>query len=200
MTKEEWIAALRLSHMWGFHNVRVKAIEMLEGNAASLDMIERLKLANELHITQWIRPSYQHLMTRDRELKLDEVPWLGPDFVRKVTKAREERTKLFLLRVLGREVIVLCPTCKKQSLQLKAGVLAPSPERTQPGPEAKAEPGDSVPWMLQCVPASNHQYYYHQRGEWTLEELVRETYKGTSADSLMRADVDILVDKFLPIS
>ncbi|KLO04620.1 hypothetical protein SCHPADRAFT_896892 [Schizopora paradoxa] len=73
LRKEDWIAALRLSHMWNLENVRKKAIEVLESDA-TLGMIQRLKLANEFQITNWIRPAHRYLVMRTEDLKLTEVP------------------------------------------------------------------------------------------------------------------------------
>ncbi|KLO04619.1 hypothetical protein SCHPADRAFT_809294, partial [Schizopora paradoxa] len=73
---KDWIAALRLSHMWDLENVRKKAIDVLEGDAM-LGMLQRLELANEFQITTWIRPAYQYLLTRTEELNVTEVSWMG---------------------------------------------------------------------------------------------------------------------------
>ncbi len=76
MSNSCWISALRLSHIWGFAIVRAKVIAVLRGS--TLGMIQRLNLANEFQITEWIRPAYQHLLTREESLKESDVPWLGP--------------------------------------------------------------------------------------------------------------------------
>ncbi|KLO04617.1 hypothetical protein SCHPADRAFT_947573 [Schizopora paradoxa] len=49
MNKERWIAVLRLSHLWNFEGVRLKAIEALVKEPA-LVHLERLKLAREFLI------------------------------------------------------------------------------------------------------------------------------------------------------
>ncbi len=66
---------------------------MLEADA-TVDMIQKLKLANECQITSWVLPAYRYLLTRNEELKETEVPWLGVDFVQKVAKAREDANEV----------------------------------------------------------------------------------------------------------
>jgi len=197
MTKDEWIAALRLSHMWGFEIVRTKAIEMLEADA-TVNMIQKLKLANECQITKWVRPAYQYLLTRKEELKETEVPWLGVDFVQKVAKAREERTKLYLLRVLSCDLsLPLCPTCRQGTLKLDD--FAKSSEPPQPG---SGHQEASKTWTLRCststVPGANH--YSYSINSWTLEELMHLEYAKVSTYPLIKGDVERLIDRFLPIS
>jgi len=166
MTKDGWIAALRLSHMWGFEIVRTKAIEMLEADA-TVDMIQRLKLANEYQVTSWIRPAYQYLVTRDVELKETEVPWLGVEFVQKVTKAREERSKSYLLRVLSRDMsLPNCPSCGQGTLKLDD--FTKSSELPQAG---SGHQGASVKWTLRC--SSYRHPSSSPKRSWTLEELMR---------------------------
>lgn len=201
MTNEEWIATLRLSHMWGFESVRNKSIEMLEGYA-TVGMIQRLKLANEFEITSWIRPAYQYLMTRAEDLKVSDVPWLGPDFVQRVTKAREERTKLFLLRILSRDIVIpQCPTCRKGLLKLDDS-MKPS------GPQAGPSQLDSVKWTFRCndltSPLHGRLSVFNNvplKASWTLEELVLSASLCTQepVNSLMKKDVGRLIDTFLPV-
>jgi len=175
MTTDAWISALHLSHMWGFENVRTKVIQVIEANA-TVGMIQRLKLANDFQITSWIRPAYQFLMTRNEELNLFEVPWLGVEFVQKVTKAREERTRLFLLRVLSRGIpLPPCPTYGQGALQLEDFPKSPQQPQAVSGRQLE---GDSANWTLQCRKRENHPTGSVQvvKYSWTPEELMRVEY------------------------
>jgi len=179
--------------MWGFESVRIKAIGALEADA-TVDMIERLKLANEFQITNWIRPAYQYLMTRVEELKEIEVPWLGDDFVQNVTKAREERRKLYLLRVLSRDLsLPRCPSCAHETLKLND--FTKSSDHPQAG---SGHRGSSMKWTLQCGGQYHRNTYPLMRYSWTFEELVHVEYAKTSTNPLMGEDVDRLIDLFFP--
>lgn len=168
-------------------------IAVLRGS--TLGMIQRLNLANEFQITEWIRPAYQHLLTREESLKESDVPWLGPEFVANVTKAREERLKLFILRVLGRNVsLPNCPTCGKETLKFE--VLEKSREQLQAG-SSPNQHGDSVKWALRCEGSYHSSYYSNGKHSWSLEELMEIEYNKTSA---LKQDVDRLIDEFIPIS
>ncbi|KLO04673.1 hypothetical protein SCHPADRAFT_1003234 [Schizopora paradoxa] len=208
LQKKDWIAALRLSHMWDVENVRKKSIKVLEGDA-TVDMLQKLKLANELQITSWVRPAYQYLLTRAEDTKSSEVDWLDLDFTQRVARAREERTKLFLLRIWSQEIgIPVCPSCGEARLKLQESVR---PKESSPKGESNRQV-EPLKWYFKCNGSSTSLHlrnYVIQnrvsghilRGSWTVEELVDSVYKSAHASvkSLMDKDVDLLIDRFLPM-
>jgi len=180
LDKQRWVAVLRLSHMWSFDQVHTKAIEVLD-NDCTLDVLERLQLAHEFLIRHWVRPAYRLLLTRDEALTEAEIPWLGPQFVASMTKAREERIKLFLLRVIGGEVPI--PNCC-----LKCGRLgAMRVTFTKLDTTVISTP------TLRCL-------FSCPGGDFTLEQVLRDSknLRSKAPSSVIDGDLDRLIDRFLP--
>jgi len=121
LQRQDRVAVLHLAHMWGFENVRQTAIYVLERDAEVIrNPLERLRLAHKFHIDDWVPQAYRELIIRLQSLSAEEVPWLSPDFVQNMAKAREERTKLFLARIISRDINApTCPGCdSKGTLRL----------------------------------------------------------------------------------
>ncbi len=171
--------------MWGFDEVRIKAIQALHVDS-TLDMLERLKLGHEFLLRDWARLAYRHLLTRDEELIQSEVPWLPSDFVANIALARRKRTEIFFLRVLGGEIPLpdRCLECGDP------GTLRMSFENEQ-------TPLTSIPMgtiaKLHCISPPCHG------SSFTIEQVLRRSKNVQTGKSVLVAegDLDRLIDAFL---
>jgi len=170
---QHWVAVLRLAHMWGFDNVRKKAIEVLEADEElSKNTLERLKLALEFTIQNWIRSAYGDLIKRDLPLTEDEAPWLAPDIVQNVNKARDEFIKVFLARILGRSIEL--PYCR-----CGRGLQFVSNQGSTPSL-----------YYLSCG------YSFCGR-KLCVEEAVRASFDTPKGNILAKGDLDRIIHRFL---
>jgi len=163
--------------MWSFDEVRAKAIEALDKDS-TLGVLERLKFAHEFLIKDWVRPAYRLFLTRDEALTEEEVPWLGSDFVAKVTKAREERIKLFFMRIISGEILTpnSCPKCGRQgSMRVLLSTATPT---------------------FSCVVGLCSGL----GTGFTLEQVLRDSknWRQKASSSIIEGDLDRLIDRFLP--
>ncbi|KAF5379189.1 hypothetical protein D9615_006037 [Tricholomella constricta] len=70
MSKDGWIAVLRLSSMWEMDKVRELAITNL--TSSGMGSVEKIVLAKEFHVPQWLRSGYQELVNRQEMLSMEE--------------------------------------------------------------------------------------------------------------------------------
>ncbi|KAI0031542.1 hypothetical protein K488DRAFT_38514, partial [Vararia minispora EC-137] len=66
---EDWIAVLRLATSWRFTTCRQLALSVLD---TRLDPPEKLALAHELGITDWVQPAWVSLCIRKEPLTVAE--------------------------------------------------------------------------------------------------------------------------------
>jgi len=180
LEKQHWIAVLRLAHMWGFDNVRKKAVEMLgKDSELSQNTLERLKLANEFFIDDWIRQACRELITRDKALSQEEAPWLGPDFLQNMAKAREERTKAFLARIISREVDVPnCPSCNREGT-LRIGLSFGF---------------ETLPYFICYDPFCARP---NSTRTYSLEQIMCQSVSARTKGTLITKDLDMIISKYL---
>jgi len=180
LEQKHWVSVLRLAHMWGFENVRKKAIEVLAKDAElSRNTLERLRLAHKFHIDDWVCPAYRELLTRDKPLLAEEVPWLGSDFVQSMAKAREERTKLFLARIISRDIDVPnCPHCNGEGfLRLNFDSDFPSTQS----------------FYMRC----SSGFCLRAKRRYSLEQVMLQSTSSRAKVTLITGDLDAIISKFL---
>lgn len=87
LTIDEWTSVLRLSTMWEITGVRELAITRL--TALPVDPVEKVVLARECHVEEWLVPALSHFVQRALPLGKREVDELGIDTVLKLAEIRE---------------------------------------------------------------------------------------------------------------
>ncbi|TDL18868.1 hypothetical protein BD410DRAFT_774612 [Rickenella mellea] len=91
LQKKELIAALALSTMWEFKQIREVAILQLERLLS--DVVERIILGQKYDVGAWILPAYTELAKRLLPPTVEEASRLGMEFTFKMIQAREKVIK-----------------------------------------------------------------------------------------------------------
>jgi len=91
MPKEGWISVLRLATMWEMDKVRGLAISQLTN--AGMGSVEKIVLAKELHVPQWLRSGYQELVDRDEVPSMEDSDRIGYPSAIRVFHVREDRLR-----------------------------------------------------------------------------------------------------------
>ncbi|KAF8812867.1 hypothetical protein BYT27DRAFT_6401332 [Phlegmacium glaucopus] len=74
---DEWVGVLNLATMWSFQDIREKAIVQLSDLIKQKKVLERISLAREYRVAQWLRDGYLEL-AQNRPLEFDELRPAGP--------------------------------------------------------------------------------------------------------------------------
>lgn len=85
---DEWVAILRLAHMWKITEIRTLAIVNLE-RFISLPVIQKVELTHEFDIQDWYMSAYKALVKRSGALSVEEATKLGFEFAIKLAGTRE---------------------------------------------------------------------------------------------------------------
>jgi hypothetical protein len=88
MTKDEWISVLKLSTQWRFIDARNLAIQQLRSRP-DLEDVERIQLAQQYDIADWLRMGYIHLVQRKGGISQDEARKIGWETAFHLCQARE---------------------------------------------------------------------------------------------------------------
>ena len=86
-----WSAALNLSTMWEFQEIRDKAIKELDGMLRTLP-IQKISKGIEYHVQRWLLDGYGELIRREEKLLEAEAKELGFETAWKIGQVREETT------------------------------------------------------------------------------------------------------------
>ena len=86
-----WSAALNLSTMWEFQEIRDKAIKELDGMLRTLP-IQKISKGIEYHVQRWLLDGYGELIRREGRLSEAEARELGFETAWKIGQVREETT------------------------------------------------------------------------------------------------------------
>ena len=81
-----WSAALKLSTMWGFQEIRDKAILELDGMLP----IQKISMGIEYRVQKWLLDGYGELIRREENLLEAEARELGFETAWRIGKVREE--------------------------------------------------------------------------------------------------------------
>ncbi|KAG6328814.1 hypothetical protein ID866_10276 [Astraeus odoratus] len=84
---EEWTSVLKLSTTWDFKAVRQAAIDVL--NVSQIGPVDRVVLARQYDIKDWLLPALNHLAQRPEPTSLEEAGRMGIDFALKLASVRE---------------------------------------------------------------------------------------------------------------
>ncbi|KAJ7812017.1 hypothetical protein B0H14DRAFT_2858385 [Mycena olivaceomarginata] len=89
MTKDEWISVLKLSTQWRFIDARNLAIQQLHSRP-DLEGVERIQLAQQYDVADWLRMGYIHLVQREHGMSQDEARKIGWEIAFHLCQAREQ--------------------------------------------------------------------------------------------------------------
>lgn len=85
MDARDWIDVLRVGTQWGLLELHQIAMTHLK---SGVEVVEKIHLAIELKITKWLPEGYRELVTRDKEISLDEEERLGWETTSKLFRLR----------------------------------------------------------------------------------------------------------------
>ncbi|KAG8852246.1 hypothetical protein FRB96_008892 [Tulasnella sp. 330] len=89
LTYDHWAAILRLATLWRFSVVRSLAIDQISTRYAGRDPLERLELAMNCQVKQWVHPIFVQLCKRSDCLSSQEAERLGVLRFAAITRIRE---------------------------------------------------------------------------------------------------------------
>ncbi|KAG8967794.1 hypothetical protein FRC05_001890 [Tulasnella sp. 425] len=75
LSLKQWSEALHLATSWGFEHLRTYIIQILDSLAQ--DPLDRIQIADECGLTEWLHPAYAKLCARDAPLTAEEGRRLG---------------------------------------------------------------------------------------------------------------------------
>lgn len=88
MDETAWSSVLKLSTMWGFAEIRKLAITVLSD--IKMDPIEKVLLARQNRIPEWLLAAYQELVNRELVISLEEAEQLGWDVAIRIFHMRDQ--------------------------------------------------------------------------------------------------------------
>ncbi|KAF7356257.1 hypothetical protein MVEN_00957200 [Mycena venus] len=88
MTKDEWISVLKLSTQWYFLDIRNIAIEQLN-NRNDVTSVDRIVLARQYDIPDWLRLGYTDLSRRDESISREVADKIGWETALQLCQVRE---------------------------------------------------------------------------------------------------------------
>ncbi|KAH7928706.1 hypothetical protein BV22DRAFT_1082490, partial [Leucogyrophana mollusca] len=86
-TIADWISVLKLSDMWDLEIAKQLAIDHL--GPAAIDPVDRICLATDCNVRQWLLPAFNDLAKRKEPIGINDVDKLGIDLALKVAAIRE---------------------------------------------------------------------------------------------------------------
>jgi hypothetical protein len=81
----EWISVLRVAHRFGFAAIRALAIEQL---APITTAVDRIVLAREFGVREWLKPAYVEVCTSAALLEDEDADRLGFELFKKIVRVR----------------------------------------------------------------------------------------------------------------
>ncbi|THV06157.1 hypothetical protein K435DRAFT_743906 [Dendrothele bispora CBS 962.96] len=87
-TTEEWLSILKLATLWDMPKIRERAI-MHMAPLLSQDPVQKIEIAREYDIDDWMLPALNQLVQRDQPLTVDEGERLGMEYTTKLASIRE---------------------------------------------------------------------------------------------------------------
>lgn len=75
LSLKQWSEALDLATSWGFEHLRTYIIQILD--LLAQDPLDRIQIADECGLTEWLHPAYAKLCARDAPLTAEEGRRLG---------------------------------------------------------------------------------------------------------------------------
>ncbi|KAF7370268.1 hypothetical protein MSAN_00658000 [Mycena sanguinolenta] len=93
LTKDDWISVLKLSTQWRFLAVRDLAIQRLD-NHGDIEIIERILLARQYDIADWLRKGYTALAERTQGITSEEAKRIGWETAFLLCQVRENACQM----------------------------------------------------------------------------------------------------------
>ena len=92
LSKSEWSAALKLSTLWNFRDIRQHAITRLSAlpGPEGLTSVEKVGFAKAYKVPQWLLQGYQELVRRTKAISTEEGRELGMETVVGLYQVREQ--------------------------------------------------------------------------------------------------------------
>ncbi|KIK19623.1 hypothetical protein PISMIDRAFT_682942 [Pisolithus microcarpus 441] len=87
---DQWISVLKLSTMWDFHGLRNAAIQHLDVSSQSLNPIDKVELALQYDIREWLLPALLALARRSAPISVEEGRRIGFENALKLASVREK--------------------------------------------------------------------------------------------------------------
>ncbi|KAH7909358.1 hypothetical protein BJ138DRAFT_1155473 [Hygrophoropsis aurantiaca] len=83
----DWISVLKLSTMWDFARIKTQAIGSLK--SLTMDPIDKICLARDYHVTEWIVPTMNDLAKRKEPIGMKDVEKIGIELGLRIAAIRE---------------------------------------------------------------------------------------------------------------
>ncbi|KIM82558.1 hypothetical protein PILCRDRAFT_820414 [Piloderma croceum F 1598] len=87
MNQDQWVSVLKLSTMWGFDEIRKKAIAEL--SKINMDTLDKVVLARSYSVGDWLYEGYTALVKREASLSFEEAERLGYEIAFRLCQRRE---------------------------------------------------------------------------------------------------------------
>jgi hypothetical protein len=87
------MSILKLSTMWEFAAIRKCVINQM--SECPLDLVEKIAMARDYHITEWLLPSLNEYARLGRPISEEDVNVVGLDYLLKIVAARQKGIKRF---------------------------------------------------------------------------------------------------------
>ncbi|KNZ80401.1 hypothetical protein J132_06086 [Termitomyces sp. J132] len=89
LSRKEWGSALKLANMWGFHDVRQRAINAIE-QAGHFTVVDKINLGREFKVFHWFNAAVQQFAFREVSISAQEVGLIGLDMAVPLFHLREK--------------------------------------------------------------------------------------------------------------
>ena len=93
MTVDEWMSVIKLSDMWQFPKMRMKAINASESQVQILGAVDMILLAKKYSVSRWLIKGYDILTRRPEHITSDERKRLDLDTFVRLVEVREKSWK-----------------------------------------------------------------------------------------------------------
>ncbi|KAI6124777.1 hypothetical protein EDD16DRAFT_1724827 [Pisolithus croceorrhizus] len=90
LDRDQWISVLKLSTMWDFHGLRNAAIQHLDVPFQSLNPVDKLELALQYDVREWLLPALLTLAQRSTPISVEEGRRIGFENALKLASVREK--------------------------------------------------------------------------------------------------------------
>ncbi|KAG6326600.1 hypothetical protein ID866_12489 [Astraeus odoratus] len=86
---DEWLSVIKLARMWEMDEVCKKAIKMMPYSSVNKNAVEKVRLAFQYDIDEWLVPGLNELAKRPEPVSVKDVELLGWEIALKVVEVRE---------------------------------------------------------------------------------------------------------------
>ena len=90
LSQHQWTSVLKLSTMWGFDGPRNAAIRHLDSLEPPIDPIDKVVLAMQYEIKEWLLPALLKLAQRSEPISIEESRRIGLETAVKLASVREK--------------------------------------------------------------------------------------------------------------